>query len=267
MNDKKIAIFDSGVGGLTVLKEINRVLPNEDIIYFGDTKRVPYGPREKSEIVEFSLQIVDFLMESNIKIIIIACNTITSIAIEEIKKKVNIPVIGVIEPGINMALNKTRNNKIGLIGTETTINSGVYQKGIEERLINSEVKGVSCPKLVEIVEKGIEEVGEKRTSEVIKNYLNNFEEFDLDTLVLACTHFPVIRNLIKSNIENINIVDPAYETADKVKFTLEKNNLLNSRSEVGELEYYITENRDKFKSIGEQIIGVQMENLFEIKLD
>ena len=267
MNDKKIAIFDSGVGGLTVLKEINRVLPNEDIIYFGDTKRVPYGPREKSEIVEFSLQIVDFLMESNIKIIIIACNTITSIAIEEIKKKVNIPVIGVIEPGINMALNKTRNNKIGLIGTETTINSGVYQKGIGERLINSEVKGVSCPKLVEIVEKGVEEVGEKRTSEVIKNYLNNFEEFDLDTLVLACTHFPVIRNLINANLENINIVDPAYETADKVKFTLEKNNLLNSRSEVGELEYYITENRDKFKSIGEQIIGVQMENLFEIKLD
>lgn len=266
MNDKKIAIFDSGVGGLTVLKEVKRILPNEYIVYFGDTKRVPYGPRPKEEIIDFSLEIVDFLLKKDIKIIVIACNTITSNAIREIEDAVDLPVIGVVEPGIRMALAETETKRIGLIGTEGTISSKVYQDRIEGLLEASRVKGVAAGELVEIAERGIDEIGRERALVEIEECIGKFEEFNPDTLILGCTHFPSILEEIKKYSGDMKIVDPAYETSRQVKKILAEKGILNKQEAYGSIDYYVSRDRNSFKRVGERIIKEDINNIFEVDL-
>ena len=247
IDERPIGIFDSGVGGLTVVKEVINVLPKEDIIYFGDTARVPYGSKSKELVYKFSCQIIKFLKEKNVKSIIIACNTVSSNCYEDLQKQFsNIPIIEVLEPGVSSAIKSTNNRKIGVIGTEATIKSGKYEKKIKEKLLDCQVYSKACPLFVPLAEEGFLE--ENITLDIVKMYLKDFFKKDIDSLILGCTHYPLLKNSIKKVVgQNVNIVDPAFETALKMKDYLEKNNMANNKG--GKHKFYVSDKNDKFDFI------------------
>ena len=209
-----IGIFDSGVGGLTVLKEIRKVLPNEKIHYLGDIARIPYGEKTKELIVRYSKQITEFLLEKNVDAIVVACNTATSLALEELNSAFRIPIIGVIDAGVRAALYTTKSNKIGVIGTKATINSKKYEIELKKRNRKIEVYSKPCPLFVSIIEEGIIE-GEI-VNLITKMYLDEFKG-KIDSLILGCTHYPLLKNTIRSLYPEIEVVDPAKETAEDLK--------------------------------------------------
>ena len=219
-----IGVFDSGVGGLTVVDEIMKQLPNEQIIYFGDTARVPYGNKSKKTIIRYSNQIVNFLLSKNIKAIVIACNTASAFALESIVSEVSIPVVGVIKPGARIAASVTKNSNIGIIGTKGTISSDIYQRFLNEIAAEVKVYGKACPLFVPLVEEGW--INDPITFDVAKRYLSEFMDYNIDTLVLACTHYPLLRDTIASVVgDKVNLVNPAYETAKTLKQVLKANNI------------------------------------------
>ena len=194
-----IGVFDSGVGGLTVAREIFRNLPNEKIIYFGDTARVPYGNKSKETIIRYSRQISKFLLSQNVKAIVIACNTASALALNELKEEVDVPVIGVVEPGARAAAAATKNGRIGVIGTEGTINSGLYTEFIKKIRPDCEIFGQPCPLFVSLVEEGM--IDDEVTITMIHRYLDKMiEENNIDALILGCTHYPLLRTIIAREI-------------------------------------------------------------------
>ena len=215
-----IGIFDSGVGGLTVLKEIRKVLPNEKLYYFGDTARVPYGEKTKELITRYSRQIVEFLIEQRADAIVVACNTATSLALDELNKIFKIPIIGVIEAGVRTALYTTTNNKIGVIGTKATINSGKYEKEIKKADSLVEVYSKPCPLFVPTIEEGI--IKGELINQMVKMYLDEFDG-KIDSLILGCTHYPLLKETISNLYPKIKVVDPAKETALDLKRVLTEN--------------------------------------------
>ena len=225
MNNNPIGVFDSGVGGFTVVKEIFNKLPYEEIIYFGDTARSPYGVRTDREILDFSRQIVEFLISKKAKLIVIACNTATIASIDVLQKEFDIPIIGVVEPGVEAALLETKNNKVGLIGTDFTINSKKYENIIKSKRKEVEVFGKGCPILVTLAENG--SFNDESSYQEVKECLKDVLEYDIDTLILGCTHFPLlINNIRKSLPDKIIIVDPAIKTAEETKKVLNDNDML-----------------------------------------
>lgn len=265
MDNRPIGVFDSGIGGLTVLKEIMEQLPGEDLIYFGDTARVPYGPRSKETIIGYVMESINFLVSKNIKAIVIACNTATALAMEEANKHYDLPIIGVISPGSKAAINTTKNKTIGIIGTEGTINSGEYQRQIRKELPTAEIIGVPCPLFVPIVEEGWEnsDVAELTA----RKYLIELIEHNIDTLVLGCTHYPALRYTINKVVgNNVTLVNPAYETAKLTKNILKDMNLLNNKNEGGTHTYYASDDPEKFKRIGSNMIRKQIDKVEKIVL-
>ena len=259
-----IGIFDSGVGGLTVLKEVRNVLPNEKIIYLGDTARVPYGEKTQDLIIRYSKQIVDFLIEKKVDTIVVACNTATSLALEELNKTFKTPIIGVIEAGVRTALYTTKNNKIGVIGTKATINSQKYETEIKKRNHEIEVYSKSCPLFVPAIEEGI--IKGKLINQMVQMYLDDFKD-KIDSLILGCTHYPLLKETISNIYPNIKIVDPAKETAQDLKEILIKKNLLKNDAEKGhEVEYFVTDGQDKFKEIGIMFLNENIDHVNLIKL-
>ncbi len=226
--DKPIGIFDSGIGGLTVLKEIQRELPLEDLIYLGDTARVPYGTRSPETVTRYSFENTGFLVSHGIKLLVVACNTASSISLEAIKAAFSVPVIGVIEPGARAAVRATRNKRIGVIGTEATIKSGSYQRAI--RAINSGVRTITtpCPLFVPLVEEGW--LNEEVTYLVAKKYLSHLIEEDIDTLVLGCTHYPLLKIPIERVMgDGMTLIDSAVEpSAVGIKFLVNFTILISS---------------------------------------
>lgn len=225
-----IGVFDSGVGGLTVAREIMRQIPNEKIVYFGDTARVPYGSKSKETITRFSRQIVRFLETQKVKAIVVACNTASAYALDELEKEVDIPIIGVVRPGAKVAANATKNGKIGVIGTEGTISSGIYASYIKQIKSDVEVIGKACPLFVPLVEEGLWE--DPVTDEIAKRYLAELSHLDkdIDTLILGCTHYPLIRSTLGRIMgEKVTLVNPAYETARELKELLIEKELLNDK--------------------------------------
>ena len=256
-----IGIFDSGVGGLTVLKEVRNVLPNEKIIYLGDTARVPYGEKTQDLIIRYSKQIVDFLIEKKVDAIVVACNTATSLALEELNKTFKTPIIGVIEAGVRTALYTTENNRIGVIGTKATINSKKYETEIKHEI---EVYSKSCPLFVPAIEEGI--IKGKLINQMVQMYLDDFRD-KIDSLILGCTHYPLLKETISSIYPDIKIVDPAKETAQDLKEILVKKNLLKNDAEKGhEVEYFVTDGQDKFKEIGIMFLNENIDHVNLIKL-
>ena len=247
IDERPIGIFDPGVGGLTVVKEVINVLPKENIIYFGDTARVPYGSKSKELIYKFSCQIIKFLKEQNVKAIIIACNTVSSNCYDDLKKHfIDIPIIEVLEPGVSSAIRVTKNRKIGVIGTEGTIKSGQYEKKLKDGLENVEVYSKPCPLFVPIAEEGLLE--DKITIDVAKIYLEDLKKYNIDSLILGCTHYPLLKNSIKKVMgSSVNIVDPAFETAMKMKKYLMDNNMYNIKG--GNHNFYVSDKNDKFDFI------------------
>lgn len=248
-----IGVFDSGVGGLTVAREIMRQLPGEDMVYFGDTARVPYGSKSKKTVMKYSKQIVRFLRTKNVKAIVVACNTASALALDEIAEELDIPIIGVVKPGAKMAVDTTKTGNVGIIGTESTIKSGIYNDYIRE--LNPEVTVVSkaCPLFVPLVEEGLLE--DRVTDDIVARYLQVMKEYKVDSLVLGCTHYPLIRNTIERFMGNeVRLVNPAFETAKCLKELLAENNMLNQSNKKPEYEYYVSDGVDKFISFADSVL-------------
>ena len=271
-----VGVFDSGVGGLTVTREIMRQLPDENMVYFGDTARVPYGSKSKDNIIRYSRQIIRFLQTKNVKAIVIACNTASALALDVVKEETDIPIMGVIVPGAAAAVRATRNKKIGVIGTEATIRSQMYSKVMKEMLPGVEVIGKPCPLFVPIVEEGFAK--HKIAEEVIDYYLASMKETDIDTMILGCTHYPLLRSRIMKYLgDGIQLVNPAYETAMELKKLLRKMDLLNegqsSAEESGQVcangsyESYVSDTADKFKQFANSILPYDIRTTQRINIE
>lgn len=262
--DKKyapIGVFDSGVGGLTVAREIMRQLPQERIIYFGDTARVPYGSKSKETIIRYSRQIIHFLESKGVKAIVVACNTASAFALETIRPEMKIPIIGVVRPGAKVAAETTVNGKIGVIGTEGTIGSRIYTETIQQHNPDAVVLGKACPLFVPLVEEGW--LKDPVTIEVAKRYLEFFQKSDIDTLILGCTHYPLLRSTIRNIMgEKVNLVNPAYETAQGLKRLLAEHQLTNDGLEPTEAtmyQFYVSDAAEKFKNFANSILPCEIE--------
>ena len=269
-SEAPVGVFDSGVGGLTVAREIMRQLPNERIVYFGDTARVPYGSKSKNTVVKYSRQIIKFLETKNIKAIVIACNTATALALDDIKKDLEIPIIGVVKPGAKVAVEKTKNNKIGIIATEATVNSHMYTDVIKKYNQDIEVYTKACPLFVSLVEEGW--IKDDVTYEVARRYLKEMQDKDIDTLVLGCTHFPLLRKLIGEVMgPEVELVNPAYETAVSLGKLLDKLGISakdENRYRGGMYEFYVSDAADKFKNFANTILPFRIDdNIAEANIE
>lgn len=254
MDNRPIGIFDSGVGGLTVVKEVMQQLPNEQIIYFGDTARVPYGSKSKETITKFSRQIIKFLLEKNVKAVIIACGTASSNSLKTMRREFEaLPIKGVVQPGAIAAVHTTKNNKIGIIGTEGTVRSGAYRKLIQEQNPDIEVYSKACPLFVPLAEEGwVTGDIAKQTAQI---YLKDLLQEAIDTLVLGCTHYPLLKSCIQEVVgDSVTLVNPATETAAQIKQLLEQENTLRSNSELPVHEFYVSDNTEKFEQLALTIL-------------
>lgn len=264
-----IGVFDSGVGGLTVAREIMRNIPQERIVYFGDTARVPYGSKSKETILRYSRQIVRFLQTQEVKAIVVACNTASAYALEDIKKELDIPIIGVVKPGARVAAVTTKNNRIGVIGTEATIRSDIYSRFIKQQNPEIEVMGKACPLFVPLVEEGL--LKDPVTVEMASRYLKELMEKEIDTLILGCTHYPLLRSMLREIVgEKVNLVNPAYETARGLKELLEKNDLCAVGEPVSDQEryrFYVSDAADKFKQFADSILPYDIETTRQINIE
>ena len=250
-----VGVFDSGVGGLTVAREIMRNLPSEKIVYFGDTARVPYGSKSKDTVIRYSSQIVHFLREQNVKAIVIACNTASAFALEAVQDKLDIPVIGVIEAGARVAAEETKNKRVGVIGTVGTVGSGIHESYLKRLDPEITVIGKACPLFVPLVEEGW--LHDPVTVEVAARYLQELKDEQVDTLILGCTHYPLIRSTIQEVMgEKVRLVNPAYETALELKSLLTKMDLLSTGEQQAEFPYrfYVSDLADEFKEFANSIL-------------
>jgi len=261
-SDMPVGIFDSGVGGLTVMKEIIKALPEEHIIYLGDTARVPYGGRSSETVRRYSVENAAVLVSRGIKLLVVACNTSSAVSLEVLRKQFSVPVIGVVEPGARAAVEMTRRKKVAVIGTETTINSGSYETAIKAIDESIEVFGVACPLFVPLIEEGWTE-GEivDLTARKYISLMNN----SVDTVVLGCTHYPMIKHVI-SRIVNIPLIDSAIETAKEVRTVLEEKNMRCSGAGEKMRKFLVTDSADKFARVGERFLEYKISDIEKIDL-
>jgi glutamate racemase len=256
-NEKPIGVFDSGIGGLTVVHALLRELPNENIVYFGDTARVPYGPKSPQVVREYAAQDVDFLMAKDIKMVVIACNTVSAVALDVVQKRARMPVVGVIIPGAGAAAAATRKRRVGVIGTIATVNSNAYTNAIQQIDRQVQVFSRACPLFVPLAEEGW--IDHKVTELVAKEYLFPFKLEKIDTLILGCTHYPVLRNAIRSAVEpNVTLIDSGSATAAEVSRVLDENGLRNSSTDRPNLQFFVSDFPSKFTEIGERFLGQKM---------
>ncbi len=251
---KAIGILDSGVGGLTVMQEIYRRLPHESMVYFGDTARMPYGPRSQVEVRQFALEIIDFLQTQEIKLLVIACNSATAAGLPYYRQKTSLPVVGVIEPGVRAALNYTRNCRIGVIGTTGTINSSTYQSVLKSHNQNLNIISRACPLFVLLVENNLVDTPE--AEKVAGEYLDPFREADIDTLILGCTHYPLMSGLIQRVIgPRVRLVSSAEETADQVRQILSSHKLLSPlTSAQPRHRFFVSGKPARFEELGSRLL-------------
>lgn len=262
---RPIGVFDSGIGGLTNVRALMERLPMENIIYFGDTARVPYGTKSKATIENFSMQIVDFLLEHDVKAMVIACNTIAAVAGQKIRQKTgNMPVLDVISAGAKAALATTRNNKIGIIATNTTVNSNAYARAIHRDNPDTLVRTQAAPLLVPLVEEGWLE--HEVTRLTVCEYLKPLLADGIDTLVLGCTHFPLLKPLIGREAHNVALVDSAITTAEETARVLAQEGLLNTDNNNPDYRFYVSDIPLKFRTIGERFLGRTMEQIEMVSL-
>lgn len=253
MSQRPIGVFDSGVGGVTVLKELVRLLEHEDFIYLGDTARVPYGTRSARTVTEYSLELLEVLLSRDVKAVVVACNTITSWALPSLKKRVEfqgIPIIGVVQPGIDSAASLA-GQRVGVIATASTIHSRVYEQGLQDARSDLIVKSVACPVFVSIAEEGwtYDEIARLAA----EKYLSPLRG-EIDTLILGCTHFPLLRQVIQDTLPGVRIVDPAGATALQLRSALLSDGL--DRSEgAGSCQYLVTDDPRKFSEVGRHLFG------------
>jgi glutamate racemase len=261
--DRPIGVFDSGIGGLTVLKALTDALPGEDFIYLGDTARLPYGTKSNEVIIRYSKENTEFLLAKGIKMLVVACNTSSAVALDAIASDTMVPVIGVIEPGARAAVKASRNGKIGVIGTEATIASGAYTRAIQRLGRRSEIYTRACPLLVPLAEEGwIDNEVAERT---VAHYLESLKQSGIDTLLLGCTHYPLLRAMFTQVLgASVRIVDSATATAVEVGDRLRTLRLA-KRGADGSQSFFVTETPDRFVRVGRRFLGPQVESAVRIE--
>ena len=241
---RPIGIFDSGVGGLTVLKEVERALPKENLIYFGDTAHVPYGSKSRETVIKFSTNNILFLLQKKVKMVVVACNTASALALDHLKNIFSVPMLGVIEAGASKALQVSKNKKIGIIGTKSTVASASYEKEIFKKDKSAKIYSKSCPLFVPMAEEGM--VKGKLVDDIAAMYLNEFRNKGIDTLILGCTHYPLLKERIGVCLKGVSIVDSAEEVAFYTKIVLMERGLLNCGTHAPGKEFYVTDEPSGF---------------------
>jgi glutamate racemase len=267
-----IGIFDSGVGGLTVAKKIFQLLPKEDVIYFGDTARYPYGPRSKEIIKKFSAQNINFLLSQQVKCVVVACNTASALALPALvlwihrKKNNKIPMIGVVKPGAFAAAKATINGKIGVIGTLGTISSGAYERAIHEIDPQKKVYSIPCPLFVALAEEGY--IDKKATYLIAQEYLEPLIRKNVDTLVLGCTHYPLLKRVIAKIMgKEVKLIDSAEETAREVKKILMEERLLKKPNKASFRRFYVSDIPDRFVEVGERFLKDKITEVERVDIE
>jgi glutamate racemase len=260
-----IGVFDSGIGGLTVVRALKERLPNENIVYFGDTARVPYGPKSPQVIREYAAQDTEFLVRNNIKVVVVACNTVSSVALDIVTKHSKVPVVGMIEPAAEAAAKTSKKKHIGVIGTAATIASKAYVNFIRQIDASIEVLSKPCPLFVPLVEEGLLE---HRATEIIaREYLFPMKAAKIDTLVLGCTHYPLLRKTIELVFDNnISLIDTGEAAAVEVEAILNREKLRNQNMAKGNIQCYVSDQTPKFAEIGERFLGERLGKVRTIRI-
>jgi len=261
--DSAIGVFDSGIGGLTVLHQIIETLPHENTVYLGDTARAPYGTKSVDTVLRYSYENSDFLVEKGVKVLVVACNTSTAIALHQLKARLAVPVIGVIEPGVRSAIKSTKNKRIGVIGTEATIQSGAYTHALKAANPTVEVYSRACPLFVPLVEEGWTD------NEVVemtaKAYLEGFKQSGIDTLILGCTHYPLLKRAIRKLMgRGVRLVDSAEETAKEVELLLKRGSIVRKNGK-GAHSFFVTDAPERFIKVGRRFLGEKVESAVRIE--
>jgi glutamate racemase len=263
---KPIGVFDSGIGGLTVVKRLSSTLPNENIIYFGDTARVPYGSKSNATVTEYAIQDTRFLLHKNVKAVVVACNTVSSVAIPQLKKMFDIPIIGMIEPGSKMALEKTSNKKIGVIGTRATVSNKAYSTELKKLNSSVEVYETPCPLFVPLAEEGW--MNHEATYHIAEEYLKELRDLNIDTLILGCTHYPILSEVIQKVIgEKVNLIDSGISSAEIIKKDLTGLGMLNDSGIKGKLEFFVSDIPTKFREVAELFLGREIDGVHKVELE
>lgn len=263
--DAPIGVFDSGIGGLTVVRELLRQLPNEDIVYFGDTARVPYGPKSPETVTRFSREITTFLLEQGVKAVVIACNTATAHALEILRREFDIPIIGVVEPGSRAATQASAKRRIGVIGTQGMVGSHAYDRAIHAIDPNVEVLSQACPLFVPFAEEGWFEHEAIRL--VAQDYLTPLSHSDIDTLVLGCTHYPLLKRVIGEAVgRDIRLIDSAEETAAETGALLRARGLANTEAHPPRLRFIASDLPEQFLRVGQRFLGAAIDHVETITL-
>jgi glutamate racemase len=254
---KPIGVFDSGIGGLTVVRAIMNHLPSENIVYFGDTARVPYGPKSPQVVKEYAAQDTEFLVRHNVKMIVVACNTVSSVALEVVQKHSKVPVVGVIVPGAKAAVDATTRKRIGVIGTIGTIASNAYTNAIRQFDSKAVVFGQACPLFVPLAEEGW--IDHRATEIIAKEYLFPLKLHKIDTLVLGCTHYPILRKVIEGVFErDIRLIDSGEAAVIEIERVLEEHQLKNPSQEKPNIQFFVSDIPLKFSEIGERFLGQKL---------
>ncbi|MBI2094925.1 MAG: glutamate racemase [Candidatus Omnitrophica bacterium] len=276
MKEKPIGIFDSGIGGLTVLRQVRREVPKEDIVYFGDTAHVPYGTKSKETITKFSVENVKFLQTFEVKAVVVACNTASSLSLDALKAMFSIPIIGVIEPGAKRALETTKNGRVGVIGTKATIHSGSYEACLKQLDPSVKVFSGACPLFVPLVEEGW--LDGPVVSKVAHVYLDQLKSFKIDTLILGCTHYPLLAETIQKTIgPRVRLVNSAEETARQTRVMLDRLGLsdrrkdqqvelqkMRRRKDQQSTTFYVSDEPEQFRMLGERFLGQSIQSVAKV---
>jgi glutamate racemase len=261
--DSAIGVFDSGIGGLTVLHRIIEALPRENTVYLGDTARAPYGTKSVETVLRYSFENSDFLIEKGVKLLVVACNTCSAIALTPVRERLAIPVVGVIEPGVRRAIKSTKNKKIGVIGTEATIQSGAYTRALRNADPAFEVYSRACPLFVPLVEEGWTDNAVVELT--VKNYLGSLKQSGIDTLILGCTHYPLLKKAIRKFMgKGVVLVDSAEEVATEVAALLKRHSLArkNGKATHG---FFVTDAPERFIKVGRRFLGEKVESAVRIE--
>ena len=261
--DSAIGVFDSGIGGLTVLHQIIETLPRENTVYLGDTARAPYGTKSVETVLRYSFENSQFLVDKGVKVVVVACNTSTAIALDRLQEQLTIPVIGVIEPGVRRAVKSTKNKRVGVIGTEATIQSGAYTRALKAADAKIEVYSRACPLFVPLVEEGWTD--NSVVEMTVKAYLGSLKQSGIDTLILGCTHYPLLNKAIRKFMGGaVRLVDSAEATAKEVESALKKD-VLARKAGSGAHSFFVTDAPDRFIKVGRRFLGEKVESAVRIE--
>ncbi len=261
--ESAIGVFDSGIGGLTVLQRIMEALPRENTVYLGDTARAPYGTKSVETVLRYSFENSAFLMEKGVKIVVVACNTSTAIALESLRETLSVPVVGVIEPGVRRALGITKNKKVGVIGTEATIQSGAYTRALKAANPGIEVYSRACPLFVPLVEEGW--IDNEIVEMTVQAYLGSLRQSGIDTLILGCTHYPLLKKAIRKFLgRGVQLVDSAEETAKEVGGVLSAKSLARKNGKAVH-SFFVSDAPDRFVKVGRRFLGEKVESAVRIE--